>query len=108
MALAAVKRAFAIVIPERLERPLRSSAFRRLALGKSISFLGDSAMVAVPVGWVYRSTSSVAQVALLMAIRLVLPILGGRLATSLVDGLPRRVVIVWSEIAGVAAVGGAL
>jgi len=34
--LAAVTRAFAAVIPERLERPLRSSAFRRLALGKSI------------------------------------------------------------------------
>jgi len=45
--LAVVKRALAAVIPERLERPLRSSAFRRLALGKSISFLGDWVMVAV-------------------------------------------------------------
>jgi len=103
-----VKRAFAAVIPERLERPLRSSAFRRLALGKSISFLGDWVMVAVLVGWVYESTSSVAQVALLMAIRLVPPIVGGGLAASLVDRLPRLKVLLWSEIACAAAIAGAL
>src|SRR5207247_3165142 len=106
--LAAVKHAFAAVIPERLERPLRSSAFRRLALGKSISFLGDWVMVAVLVGWVYQSTSSVAQVALLMAIRLVPPIVGGGLAASLVDRLPRRRVLIWSEAASAATIVGAL
>jgi MFS family permease len=103
-----VKRAFASLIPERLERPLRSSAFRRLALGKSISFLGDWVMVAVLVGWVYESTSSVAQVALLMAIRLVPPIVGGGIAASIVDRLPRLKVLVWSELASAAAVAGAL
>ena len=103
-----MKRAFATVIPERLERPLRSSAFRRLALGKSISFLGDWVMVAVLVGWVYESTSSVAQVALLMVIRLVPPIVGGGLAASLVDRLPRLKVLVWSEITCAATVAGAL
>jgi MFS family permease len=103
-----VRRAFATLIPERLERPLRSSAFRRLALGKSISFLGDWVMVAVLVGWVYESTSSVAQVALLMAIRLVPPIVGGGLAASLVDRLPRLKVLVWSEITCAATVAGAL
>jgi MFS family permease len=103
-----VKRAFATVIPERLERPLRSPAFRRLALGKSISFLGDWVMVAVLVGWVYQSTSSVAQVALLMAIRLLPPIVGGGLAASVVDRLPRLKVLVWSEVACAAAVAGAL
>jgi MFS family permease len=103
-----MKRAFAAVIPERLERPLRSSAFRRLALGKSISFLGDWVMVAVLVGWVYESTSSVAQVALLMVIRLVPPIVGGGLAASLVDRLPRLKVLLWSEIACAAAIAGAL
>ena len=103
-----MKRAFATLIPERLERPLRSSAFRRLALGKSISFLGDWVMVAVLVGWVYESTSSVAQVALLMVIRLVPPIVGGGLAASLVDRLPRLKVLVWSEIACATAVAGAL
>ncbi len=103
-----MKHVFAAVIPERLERPLRSSAFRRLALGKSISFLGDWVMVAVLVGWVYQSTSSVSQVALLMAIRLLPPIVGGGLAASVVDRLPRLKVLLWSEIACAAAVAGAL
>ena len=103
-----MKHVFADVIPERLEPPLRSSAFRRLALGKSISFLGDWVMVAVLVGWVYQSTSSIAQVALLMAIRLLPPIVGGGLAASIVDRLPRLKVLVWSEIACAAAVAGAL
>jgi len=96
------------LIPERLEAPLRSASFRRLALGKSISYLGDWLMVAVLVGWVYESTSSVAQVALLMAIRLVPPIVGGGLAASLVDRLPRLRVLVWSEAACAATVAGAL
>jgi MFS family permease len=96
------------MIPERLQRPLRSPSFRLLALGKSISYLGDWLMVAVLVGWVYQSTSSVAQVALLMAVRLVPPIVGGGLAASLVDRLPRRSVLVWSEVASAAAIAGAL
>lgn len=96
------------MIPERLERPLRSQSFRRLALGKSISYLGDWLMVAVLVGWVYQSTSSVSQVALLMAIRLVPPIVGGGLAASLVDRLPRRRVLIWSEAASAATIAGAL
>jgi MFS family permease len=101
-------RAASRLIPERLERPLRSPSFRRLALGKSISYLGDWLMVAVLVGWVYESTSSVAQVALLMAVRLVPPIVGGGLAASLVDRLPRRRVLVWSEVASAATIVGAL
>ena len=103
-----LKKAVARLMPERLERPLRSSSFRRLALGKSISYLGDWLMVAVLVGWVYQSTSSVSQVALLMAIRLVPPIVGGGLAASLVDRLPRVRVLVWSEAACGATIAGAL
>src|SRR5213596_4036123 len=106
--MAGLTRAAARLIPERLERPLRSSSFRRLALGKSISYLGDWLMVAVLVGWVYQSTSSVAQVALLMAIRLVPPIVGGGLAASIVDRLPRQRVLVWSELASAATIAGAL
>lgn len=83
-------------------------AFRRLVLGKSISYLGDWLMVAVLVGWVYESTSSVGQVALLMTIRLVPPIVGGGVAASLVDRLPRKKVLVWSEIASAATIAGAL
>jgi len=106
--MAGLTRAAARLIPERLERPLRSSSFRPLALGKSISYLGDWLMVAVLVGWVYQSTSSVSQVALLMAIRLVPPIVGGGLAASLVDRLPRVRVLVWSEAACAATIAGAL
>jgi predicted MFS family arabinose efflux permease len=96
------------VIPERLRRPLRSPSFRRLALGKSVSYLGDWLMVAVLVGWVYESTSSVAQVALLMVIRLVPPIVGGGVAASVVDRLPRQRVLVWSELACALTIAGAL
>src|SRR5438876_11204879 len=96
------------LMPERLRRPLRSPSFRRLALGKSVAYLGDWLMVAVLVGWVYESTSSVAQVALLMAIRLVPPIVGGGLAASFVDRLPRRRVLVWSEAACSVMIAGAL
>jgi MFS family permease len=96
------------LLPERLERPLRSSSFRYLALGKSVSYLGDWLMVAVLVGWVYQSTSSVAQVALLMAIRLVPPIVGGGLAASIVDRLPRQRVLIWSEVASAGTIAGAL
>lgn len=106
--MAALIRVAARLMPERLERPLRSPSFRRLALGKSISYLGDWLMVAVLVGWVYQSTSSVSQVALLMAIRLVPPIVGGGVAASLVDRLPRRSVLIWSEAACAATIGGAL
>jgi predicted MFS family arabinose efflux permease len=43
-----------------------------------------------------------------MAVRLVPPILGGGLAASLVDRLPRRTVLVWSEVASAATIAGAL
>jgi MFS family permease len=95
-------------LPERLRRPLHSPSFRRLVVGKSISYLGDWLMVAVLVGWVYESTSSIAQVALLMAIRLVPPIVGGGLAASIVDRLPRQRVLVWSELACAGTITGAL
>jgi MFS family permease len=77
-------------------------------MGKCVSYLGDWLMVAVLVGWVYQSTSSVAQVALLMAIRLVPPIVGGSLAASVVDRLPRQRVLVWSELACAATIAAAL
>lgn len=95
-------------IPERLQRPLRSSAFRNLALGKSASYLGDWLMVAVLVGWVYESSASVSQVALLLVIRLAPPIVGGGVAASLVDRLPRLKVLVWSELACSATIAGAI
>jgi MFS family permease len=95
-------------VPERLRRPLRSSAFRNLALGKSASYLGDWLMVAVLVGWVYASSASVAQVALLLVIRLAPPIVGGGVAASLVDRFPRLEVLVWSEVACAGTIAGAI
>jgi MFS family permease len=95
-------------LPERLAAPLRSEAFRRLAIGKAVSFLGDWLMVAVLVGWVYQSTSSVAQVALLMGIRLVPPIVGGGMAAAVVDRLPRLKVLIWSEVVCAATIAGAV
>ena len=77
-------------------------------LGKSVSYLGDWLMVAVLVGWVYQSTASVAQVALLMVIRLVPPIVGGGVAASIVDRWPRQRVLLWSEIACAGTIAGAL
>lgn len=98
----------AALMPERLRRPLRQPSFRRLVVGKSVSFLGDWLMVAVLVGWIYESTASVAQVALLMAVRLLPPIVGGGVAASIVDRLSRRKVLIWSEVASAAAIAGAL
>jgi MFS family permease len=92
----------------RLQRPLRSPAFRNLALGKSASYLGDWLMVAVLVGWVYESSASVAEVALLLVIRLAPPIVGGGVAASVVDRLPRLKVLVWSELACAATIAGAI
>src|SRR5256885_7114989 len=97
--MAALTKAASRLMPERLQRPLGTPSFRRLVLGKSISYLGDWLMVAVLVGWVYQSTSSVSQVALLMAIRLVPPIVGGGLAASLLHPLPRLRVLIWTEAA---------
>jgi MFS family permease len=103
-----VIRLFEVRIPERLQRPLRSSAFRNLALGRSVSFLGDWLMVAVLVGWVYESSDSVAKVALLLAIRMAPPIVGGGVAASLVDRFSRLKVLVWSEVACAATIAGSL
>jgi MFS family permease len=103
-----VTRPRGLPIPERLRRPLRSSAFRNLALGKSSSYLGDWLMVAVLVGWVYESSASVVQVALLLVIRLAPPIVGGGLAASLVDRLPRLKVLIWSEVICAATIAGAI
>jgi MFS family permease len=103
-----VRRPYRLQIPERLRQPLRSSAFRNLALGKSASYLGDWLMIAVLVGWVYESSASTAQVALLLVIRLAPPIVGGGVAAALVDRLPRRRVLVWSEVACAVTIAGAI
>jgi hypothetical protein len=92
----------------RLGRPLESSAFRRLAIGKLVSHLGDWLTVAALVGWVYQETGSTTQVAILMLIRLGPPVLGGALAAAVIDWLPKIRLLLVTEILRGAAVGGAL
>ena len=65
-------------------------------------------MVAVLVGWVYESSDSLAKVALLLVIRMAPPIVGGGVAASVVDRLPRLKVLVWSEVACAATIAGAI
>ena len=92
----------------RLVEPLREPSFRRLAVGRSISVLGDWLLVAGLVGWVYGRTGSTGQVALLMIVRLLPPVAGGALAGSLADRLPRQRLLVAAELLCGVAVSGAL
>jgi hypothetical protein len=96
------------LVPARLVRPLRVPSFRRLAAGKLVSHLGDWLTLAALVGWVYEATDSTGQVATLMLLRLVPPILGDGLAAALVDRLRKDRLLVWIELARGAAVAGAL
>jgi MFS family permease len=92
----------------RLVDPLREPSFRRLAVGRAVSVLGDWLLLAGLVGWVYGRTGSTAQVAVLMIVRLVPPIAGGILAGVLADRLPRQRLLVAAELACGVAVAGAL
>jgi hypothetical protein len=97
-----------VLVPARLIRPLRVRDFRRLATGKLVSHLGDWLTLAALVGWIYDESGSTGEVALLLAVRLAPPILGGGLAAALVDRLPKQRLLVWIEITRGAAVAGAL
>jgi Family of unknown function (DUF5317)/Major Facilitator Superfamily len=94
----------------RLGEPMRSAAFRRLALGKLISQTGDWLTFAVLVSWTYERTGSTGSVAAFLLLRLLPPVIGGGLAAYVVDRLPKQRLLVWIELArGVfvaAALGG--
>ena len=92
----------------RLFRPLRNEAFRRLACGKLVSHFGDWLTLAALVGWVYDATGSTAHVAAIMLVRLVPPIIGGGLAATVVDRLPKAQLLVWLEVLRGIVIGGAL
>ena len=76
------------------ERPLR-----RLAAGQFGSQLADWLTAAALVGWIYERTSSTAQVALLLLVRIAPPVLGGGLAARLVDRVPKGRLLVRLELA---------
>ena len=87
------------VSASRLVAPLRIRAFRRFALGKLVSQLGDWLTLAALVGWIYQETGSLSQVAILLLIRLGPPIVGGGVAAALVDSFPRQRLLVLVEVA---------
>jgi Family of unknown function (DUF5317)/Major Facilitator Superfamily len=77
------------VDPRRLAAPLRVGGYRLLLSGRLVSHLGDWLTLAALVGWIYQRTGSTANVALLMVVRLGPPILGGGVASLVVDRLPK-------------------
>jgi hypothetical protein len=72
----------------RLMRPLRSSAFRRLLLGRATSKLGDLMTMAAVVTWLYTRTHSTAAVSAFLIARILSATAGGILAAPLLDRLP--------------------
>jgi MFS family permease len=92
----------------RLVDPLREPSFRRLAVGRSVSVLGDWLLIAGLVGWVYGRTGLTGPVAVLMIVRMLPPVVGGMLAGALADRLPRQRLLVTAELFCGAAVSGAL
>jgi Na+/melibiose symporter-like transporter len=92
----------------RLLQPFRSSSYRRLAVGKLVSHLGDWLTLAALVGWVYGDTSSIGHVAVLLLVRLAPPILGGGLAAALVDRLRKERLLLHVELMRGAVVCAAL
>jgi Family of unknown function (DUF5317)/Major Facilitator Superfamily/Transketolase, C-terminal domain len=92
----------------RLVLPLRTTAYRRLAVGKLVSHVGDWLTLAALVGWIYEKTGSTGQVAVLLLVRLAPPILGGGVAAMLIDRLPKKSVLVVIELARGVAVLTAL
>jgi hypothetical protein len=96
------------LVPSRLLRPLRVGSFRRLLAGKLVSQFGDWLTLAALVGWIYGTTGSTTQVAILMLARLAPPIIGGGLAAAVVDRLPKLKLLVAIELMRGLAVSGAL
>jgi predicted MFS family arabinose efflux permease len=92
----------------RIVEPLRIRAYRRLAIGKLLSSVGDWLTVSALIGWVYHETGSTGNVAILLLVRLAPPILGGGLAAVVVDRLPKNRVLVLVELLRGLAVAGAL
>jgi hypothetical protein len=88
----------------RLRDPFGDTTFRKLASARFISYLGDWLTIAAVIGWIYRDTGSTGTVAAFMLVRMAPPILGGSLATLLVDRLPRRSLLVGLELARAACV----
>jgi hypothetical protein len=94
--------------PSRMLEPLRIGSFRRLAVGKLISSVGDWLTLAALIGWIYHGTGSTGNVAVLLLVRLAPPILGGGVAAFVVDRMRKERLLVWLEVGRGLAVAVAL
>ncbi|TML25327.1 MAG: MFS transporter [Actinobacteria bacterium] len=83
----------------RLIEPVRVPTYRRLVSAKLVSHLGDWLTLAALIGWLYGRTGSTRDVAALLLVRLAPPIIGGGLATIVVDRLPKGRLLMWIELA---------
>jgi hypothetical protein len=92
----------------RLVEPLRVRAYRRLVAAKLISHFGDWLTLAALIGWMYGRTGSTGDVSAILLVRLAPPILGGGIATMVVDRLPKGRLLMWIEVARGSVVGAAL
>jgi len=97
-----------VIEPKRLFVPFRTPNYRVLAAGKLISHAGDWITLTALVGWIYATTGSTGQAALLLLARLAPPVLGGGVAAFVVDRLPKKRLLVWIELARGLAVAMAL
>jgi hypothetical protein len=84
--------------PQQPLRPLRVPAYRRLLGGKLISTIGDWLTLAALVGWQFEETGSTTAVALTLIARIAPPILGGGIATYVVDRLQKGRLLAWVEL----------
>jgi hypothetical protein len=96
-----------VIEPSRLLEPLRTRNYRVLAAGKLVSHAGDWITLTALVGWIYATTGSTGQAALLLLARLAPPVLGGGIAAFVVDRLPKQRLLVWIELARGLAVAAA-
>lgn len=83
--------------PRRLAAPLAVSSFRSLACARFVSQTGDWLTMTAVVGWMFATTHSTTNVAAVLLVRMAPPVLGGGLATVIVDRLPKRPLLVAVE-----------
>lgn len=92
----------------RLLKPFRVRPYRLLTAGKLVSHAGDWLTLAALIGWVYQETGSTAETSLLLLVRLVPPIVGGGVASVVVDRLPKDRILAGVELTRGAALAVAL
>ena len=83
--------------PRRLAGPLGVSSFRSLACARFVSQTGDWLTMTAVVGWMFQTTHSTTDVAVVLLVRLLPPVVGGGLAALVVDRWPKRPLLVAVE-----------